>query len=97
MPPPTFDISKVARHSLGDGWAYLKLTQGNKFGSAKKQIKLKYKLCAGVAKLVDAKDLKSFGSNPVPVRVRFSAPSYAYPRHQAWQATDGAAIFLKDG
>ena len=34
---------------------------------------------ARVAKLVDARDLKSLGLMAVPVRLRARAPSYAYP------------------
>ncbi len=48
-----------------------------KSGCRLQDFKLVYELmCAGVAELVDAKDLKSFGLTPVPVRVRPSAPKY---------------------
>ncbi len=49
-----------------------------------------------MAKLVDAKDLKSFELRFVPVRVRLSAPSYAYTGLPTWQATAGDASFSKE-
>ena len=45
--------------------------------------------------MVDAKDLKSFEGNLVPVRVRPPAPVFAYPGLQARHATPGAAIFAR--
>ena len=45
--------------------------------------------------MVDAKDLKSFEGNLVPVRVRPPAPVFAYPGLQARHATPGAASFFK--
>ena len=62
----------------------------------KKRVVIIKNLCAGMAKLVDAKDLKSFELRFVPVRVRLSAPAFAYPGLPTWQATAGAASFSNE-